>query len=290
MSWDATNEQAVAVPQQVPMAMNSEQVDKLMAALAKAQASMENPIKNKQVDIPLKTGGKKKYQYADLASIRDHARKALGENGLCIVHQTVPDMGGLSLKSTLFHESGQWTASLWPLNSGVGPQELGIQLTYGRRYNTTGLLHLAAEDDTDGDAETDHKPTPRAAAQAQQQHRAPAPAAAAAPRPATQAQRPQQEGGQPPASTDRSTEEMHAMQQTAQRFGWKPDQLRTYLGVAFKVIQPQRLTPEQYALAMQVLANQTPDAAVARVTAANAGKQQQQAKPNDAATAGDGDL
>jgi len=253
--------------------MASAMTHELIKALSKFQALVGNPETNKEVSMQ----GRAKYTYADMACIREHTRKALAECDLALVHQLVPDMGGLAVFSTLRHVSDQWMASLWPLQLGGKPQEVAAQRTYGCRYNTLGLLNLAAEDDPDGDPTTDHGPKHPAKPPMQpaQTKAAQAPKAAATPKPALTKP-------QPAADPEhRSPEEMQALHKVAAASKWKAEQVLGYMGAAFKVTQPQRLSPDQYAQIMRVVADQSPESAMQRL---------QDAKNARVMTDGDGAL
>lgn len=121
--------------------MRSEQINELAGALAKAQGAMENATMNK-------TNPHFKSKYADLASVLDAVRKPLGDNGLSITQQTVINGDGLILRTTLWHSSGQWIASEYPLPTGT-PQVMGSARTYARRYEITSLVCNSADEDDD---------------------------------------------------------------------------------------------------------------------------------------------
>jgi hypothetical protein len=116
-------------------------IDKLAAALAKAQAKMTNPPKTKHGQF---RGGR--YLYADLADVLDHVRGPLSENGLAIVQIVQPGV----LVTRLIHESGQYVESHYPLPAGqLPPQEMGSAITYARRYSLCPMLGISGETDDD---------------------------------------------------------------------------------------------------------------------------------------------
>ncbi len=127
------------------MRMESEQMADLAAALAKAQGVMGPAIINRQ-------NPHFKNRYADLAAVIDAVRKPLADNGLSVTQTTELGNGVLILRTTLWHASGQWLSSEYPLPLGAKPQELGSALTYGRRYELSALLGVAADEDDDGEA------------------------------------------------------------------------------------------------------------------------------------------
>jgi hypothetical protein len=133
------------------MTMQSESINELAAALAKAQGAMRNAAYNR-------TNPHFKNKYADLASVLDAAREPLSANGLALVQQTLGNDGRLWLRSTLLHSSGQWMAAEYPLPGGGKPQEIGAALTYARRYSLSALVGIAADDDDDAEGATARAP------------------------------------------------------------------------------------------------------------------------------------
>lgn len=126
-------------------------IEKLAAALAKAQAKFKNPEKNRTVKVVHKTGGSHSYSYATLDEVLDCTRGPLSENGLAFV-QLVTMRDGLNVLVTqLLHESGQMIEAVYKLPEGLGSQEFGAAITYARRYSACPMLGLAGETDTDGE-------------------------------------------------------------------------------------------------------------------------------------------
>ena len=132
--------------------MQSETTGKLAEALAKAQADMEQPQKNKKATIKMKAGGSYSYTYADLPTVLEHLKVALPQHGLSYVQRTRIDGNRLVLDTILMHSSGQWVSSQWPLQVSTDPKETASLLTYGRRYSLSSLCGISAEE-TDDDAE-----------------------------------------------------------------------------------------------------------------------------------------
>ena len=123
----------------------SDQINELAAALAKAQSEMRNAKLNK-VNPHFKS------RYADLAEIRDTVTPALTKNGIAVVHGMGPtDGGGLVVMTRLIHSSGQWIESGFPVAYDK-PQTMGSAITYGRRYNLSAIVNIAADDDDDANA------------------------------------------------------------------------------------------------------------------------------------------
>jgi hypothetical protein len=127
--------------------MQSETINDLSAALAKAQGQMKAAPFNKTVNFSGRS-----YKYADLASVIDAIRKPLSDNGLAITQTTEIREKGFVLVTTLRHATGQWVASEYPLPRGAKPQELGSALTYAKRYSITSMVCISADEDDDAQA------------------------------------------------------------------------------------------------------------------------------------------
>ncbi len=123
----------------------SENINELAAALAKAQGEMQAAIKD--CINPFFQS-----KYADLGSVWDAARPVLSKNGLCIM-QTTDIMGEkIIMVTTLAHTSGQWMKSQLPLNPAkADSQGIGAAITYLRRYSLSALVGVVCDDDDDGE-------------------------------------------------------------------------------------------------------------------------------------------
>lgn len=128
--------------------MQSEQINELTGALAKAQTTVKNATLNK-VNPHFKS------KYADLAAIFDAVRKPLADNGLIVTQTTEIRDGGFVLVTMLAHSSGQWIKSEYPLPANGRPQEIGSALTYARRYSLSAITGIAADEDDDANAAQD---------------------------------------------------------------------------------------------------------------------------------------
>lgn len=127
------------------MSEQSEQINELAGALAKAQGKITGALKDSANPFF-------KSKYADLASVWDACRTALSENGLAVVQLTESDDSGVYVITTLAHSSGQWMRArlrLTPKDST--PQGMGSAITYGRRYALAAMVGVAQVDD-DGNA------------------------------------------------------------------------------------------------------------------------------------------
>lgn len=145
----------------------SEQIDKLAEALAKAQGSFGAVVKDKVAQVRSEKGNYS-YAYADLSSVIDAVRPALSANGLAYLQMITPGQPAI-LITRLIHSSGQWIESSYPFVMQGRAQEIGSALTYARRYSLTALVGVVAEDDDDGNAadgnkaETGKKPSSKPA-------------------------------------------------------------------------------------------------------------------------------
>jgi len=139
MSTQPTPGMPSVVLQDIPM--QSEQINELAAALAKAQGAI--------------TGAKKGVEntyfhskYADLAACWDACRGPLSDNGLAVIQTTVPHPEGVTVVTTLAHSSGQWVRGLLTMIADKpGPQPLGSLMSYARRYGMAAIVGLAQVDD-----------------------------------------------------------------------------------------------------------------------------------------------
>jgi hypothetical protein len=130
----------------------SEQINELAAALAKAQGAMSNAAKNR-VNPHFKSN------YADLASVLDAIREPLAANGLSFTQMMGFSEGNFILRTMLLHSSGQYIATEYPLPASGRAQEMGAAQTYARRYSLAALVGVAQDDD-DGNSAIEHKPSP----------------------------------------------------------------------------------------------------------------------------------
>jgi hypothetical protein len=122
--------------------LQSEQINELAAALAKAQGVMGNAVMNR-INPHFKS------KYADMGSVLDAIRPPLSANGLCIVQPMQITERGLVLRTVLMHSSGQYIAAEYPLPATQNAQALGSALTYARRYSLATLVCNASDEDDD---------------------------------------------------------------------------------------------------------------------------------------------
>jgi ERF superfamily len=138
------------------MQRSSDSVGALAAALAKAQAEIQNPEKSLTATIvsPFPREAVRSFRYAPLSSGLDLVRKCLGQHEIATVQATAIDgeSGLIQLTTTLLHASGEWVSSDWPIcpvSETAAPHRLGAALTYARRYALFTLVGIAGEDDLD---------------------------------------------------------------------------------------------------------------------------------------------
>ncbi len=87
-----------------------------------------------------------KSKYATLDAVLEATENALAEQGLTIV-QVVE---GYILQTFLYHESGEFIQSNYPLPETTDSQKLGAAITYARRYAICAMLSITADEDEDG--------------------------------------------------------------------------------------------------------------------------------------------
>lgn len=151
MSTDTTKEQPSASP--FSFGKKSTTPSALAAALAKFQGAVGAIHKSKTAKIDSRDPNKKGfvYKYADLASIAEAAYPLLAENGLSFTAS--PTMGelGFVLEYALLHESGESQRGTWPLPDPlkVDIKQIGIAITYARRYCFSAVTGIVTEEDTD---------------------------------------------------------------------------------------------------------------------------------------------
>ena len=120
----------------------SNKIDKLAAALAKAQAVM--------------TGAKMsatnpffKSNYASLTDVLQGCLPELNENGLSIIQgNDTCDKASFYVTTMLLHESGQWIRSKLKMPiTKADAQGVGATITYARRFALSAMVGLGQVDD-----------------------------------------------------------------------------------------------------------------------------------------------
>jgi len=136
----------------------------LYAALAKAQGAFQPIIKNREVEIMMKTGGKYRFRYADLEEINSKTRPALSANGLALIQPIQHGQTGPVLVCMLTHAAGGVLTSeltMPGLRDVADPKAFGATITYLRRYLVSAMLGVAADDDLDENGQEPEAPPPQ---------------------------------------------------------------------------------------------------------------------------------
>ncbi len=106
-----------------------------------------------------------KSKYAELSAYVEMIRPILKEHGFAVSQSTKTDEGGISVKTVLYHESGELIESEWltlHLDKNTA-QGAGSAITYARRYSLTAFLGLVSEgEDDDGNAASEGSPGKKA--------------------------------------------------------------------------------------------------------------------------------
>ena len=133
----------------------SEQIDQLATALAKAQGEFTPAIKDAANPFF-------KSKYANLCSVYKSCQEPLSKNGLSISQPTMRDENGQWILVTkLLHSSGQWMSSHTPIITAKADiQAFGSAVTYARRYALSALVGVVTDEDDDGEAAMDRNPSP----------------------------------------------------------------------------------------------------------------------------------
>lgn len=135
----------------------SEQINELATALAKAQGQISPAIKDSSNPFF-------KSKYADLSSVWNACKDPLSTNGLAVLQTMDYRDNQLFLVTTLAHSSGQWMRSSIPIvTEKNNAQGIGAAITYMRRYALSAMVGITCDDDDDGNASVimpERKPTP----------------------------------------------------------------------------------------------------------------------------------
>ena len=121
----------------------SDKIDKIAAALAKAQSEIRGAAKKSK--NPFFNSN-----YADLHTVIESCMPQLSKNGICVVQGTDFDRkDGWFVTTMLMHSSGQWIKSSCKIILGPKQdiQALGSAITYGRRYGLSSIAGIGQFDD-----------------------------------------------------------------------------------------------------------------------------------------------
>lgn len=125
----------------------------LAAALAAVQAKLPEVRKTETATVPMKSGGKYSYTYADLADVSRAVLPLLGAHGLSFTCKpTINEGGRFVLAYSLLHAAGEREDGEYPLPASGTAQEIGSAITYGRRYVLCAITGVAPDEDDDGSA------------------------------------------------------------------------------------------------------------------------------------------
>jgi hypothetical protein len=133
--------------------IKSDSIDKIAAALAKAQANIL--AVKKEANNPFFRS-----TYADLTSVIDAVKGPLLDQGITILQPT----DGADVTTILLHVSGEYLGSRTPIRVSKenDPQALGSAISYARRYGLQALVCLSSVDD-DGEQAMARPKTKKAA-------------------------------------------------------------------------------------------------------------------------------
>jgi len=138
---ETTNSTEIPTPVNNDTIWKSEKVDKLAAALSKAQSEMKGAEK-KSVNPFFNSG------YADLHTVIESSFPHLTKYGLSVIQGNESNPGEFFVTTMLLHESGQWIKSKLKMPvEKVTAQSIGSTITYGRRYGLSAITGIAQYDD-----------------------------------------------------------------------------------------------------------------------------------------------
>ena len=138
-------EQEIKIIKDTSFQMQSDQIDELMTAKSKADATLNNIKKDGKVEY-----SKTKYSYAVLEDVCNEVRKKYSKYELSFTQIPLYEEGMNVLVTTLGHSSGQWIRCKMKIQTqNAGPQAYGSALTYARRYSLGAMSCLAATDEDD---------------------------------------------------------------------------------------------------------------------------------------------
>lgn len=120
-------------------------IDKLSAALAKAQGEITTAKEDSQ-------NPHFKSSYADLASVWEACRIALSKNGVSVTQVPVTDENGTWLVTQLMH-AGEFIRGRFKIAPSKNDAHgIGSAITYMRRYSLAAMVGVAPDEDDDGNA------------------------------------------------------------------------------------------------------------------------------------------
>lgn len=124
----------------------------LIKALTEFKKTLEPVQKDKKGQI-FKTGPS--VSWSSLENIQEVVTPLLAQNGLVVTHQI--EEAGTSLKTSIWHVSGESISSVYPLVTNLDQKQYGAQLTYAKRYQVLCLLDLPTTDKASSTTEVGFK-------------------------------------------------------------------------------------------------------------------------------------
>jgi hypothetical protein len=126
------------------MNIQSDQINELASALAKAQAEIGSVQKDQ--DNPYF-----KSKFSSLSMVWETVKPSLTKHGISIVQMPGSDERGYFVQTQIMHSSGQWIRSTTYMKpSKEDPQGIGSLISYARRYALQAMV-MACPDDDDGE-------------------------------------------------------------------------------------------------------------------------------------------
>ena len=123
------------------MRNQSESIQKLAAALVKAQAEMGKAVTSS-------TNPHFRSKYADLTEVLDTVLPPLNRHGISMIQLPGQRDGLVTLTTMLVHASGEFISSEAAMAPAkAGPHAVGSCLTYLRRYSAAAICGLTQADD-----------------------------------------------------------------------------------------------------------------------------------------------
>ena len=124
--------------------IQSDQINELASALAKAQAEIGSVQKDQ--DNPYF-----KSKFSSLSMVWETVKPSLTKHGISIVQMPGSDERGYFVQTQIMHSSGQWIRSTTYMKpSKEDPQGIGSLISYARRYALQAMV-MACPDDDDGE-------------------------------------------------------------------------------------------------------------------------------------------
>lgn len=134
--------------------MQSVEIGLIASALAKAQANIHCPPRNREVKVKTRAGDTYKFAYTTFDQIIEAVRGPLTSNGIWFVQSYDEWDDDPAVMTTLVHSSGQWFSTTTPMFLEERPtnQAFGSAFTYSRRYGLSAALGLSSEEDDDANS------------------------------------------------------------------------------------------------------------------------------------------